>query len=107
MPGTPEKLQAVADALKYECPSEWQADLARALPANDPRQIFILATVHGYRRIKAGDGWFIGTEVLPPTTLRTVAWAIGRIGHSQAKTLLQTWLRHEDVTLRSAALAAV
>jgi hypothetical protein len=63
--------------------------------------------VHGYRRIKIGDDRFIGTEILLPTALRTVAWAIGRVGHGQAKRLLQTWLNHEDVTVRSAALAAL
>jgi uncharacterized protein (TIGR02270 family) len=106
-PGEAEKLQSVADALKYECPSEWQADIAHALPEGDPRQIVILATLYGYRRLKVGDGWPAKLDILPAATLDTVAWAIGRIRHGQGRNLLQTWLGHENAVVRSAAVTAL
>jgi len=106
-PEDPEKLHAMADALKYESPPEWQTELAQALPPTDPRLIGILATISGYRRIKAGEGLPEHILALPPATLRTLAWSRGRVGDKAARSPLQIWLSHEDETVRSAAAIAL
>lgn len=106
-PEDPEKLQAVADALKYECPPEWVSKIAQILPANDPRLIFILATLYGYWRIKSGEGLVADVATLPPAALRMLVWTRGRLGDKQAKSQLHDWLGHEDGSVRSAAAVAL
>ncbi|MDI3462579.1 MAG: hypothetical protein OJF50_001400 [Nitrospira sp.] len=102
-----EKLQAVADALKYECPPEWESEIAHVLPATDPRQVFILATLYGYRRKKFGEGLVADIATLPPAVIQTLAWAKGRLGDKQGKSQLQDCLKHEDESVRSAAAVAL
>lgn len=106
-PEDPEKLQAVADALKYECPPEWESEIAYVLPATDPRQIVMLATLYGYRRLKAGRELAGDGSVLPAAALRTLSWAKGRVGDKSAMPRLQDWLRHDDEAVRSAAVVAL
>lgn len=102
-----EKLQAVADALKYECPSEWTAEIAQVLPDKDPRLLFMLATIHGYRRVKGEQGSVWDIDILAPVTIKTLSWSLGRVGQKTAKPQLQTWLRHEDGAVRSAVALAL
>lgn len=106
-PEDQEKLQAVADALKYECPPEWESEIAHILPASDPRLVFILATLYGYRRIKAGRGLAADISALPPAAYRALSWAKGRLGEKSALSQLHDWLRHEDESVRSAAALAL
>lgn len=106
-PEDPEKLQAVADALKYECPSEWESEIAHILPANDPRLSFILATLYGYRRKKFGEGLVADVATLPPAVVQALAWARGRLGDKQGKSQLRDWLRHKEGAVRSAAAVAL
>lgn len=106
-PEDPEKLQAVADALKYECPPEWESEIAHVLPATDPRQIVILATLSGYRRLRAGREMAAGGSLLPAAALRTVSWAKGRVGDKSVTPRLQDWLGHDDGAVRSAAAGAL
>jgi uncharacterized protein (TIGR02270 family) len=103
----PEKLQAMADALKYECPAEWQPELLRVLPADDPRMRFLQATFCGYRRMREAREWSTITEGDPPAVIGRVAWACGRIGSGGEKTLLRQAMAHEDGAVRSAAILAL
>lgn len=102
-----EKLQAVADALKYECPPEWVAEIAQALPAEDSRLVYMLATLNGYRRNKGRQEVMGEVSALPPGVIHTLSWTLGRVGVKTAKPQLQTWLRHENGAVRSAAAIAL
>ncbi|HWF60219.1 MAG TPA: FHA domain-containing protein [Nitrospira sp.] len=102
-----EKLQAVADALKYECPPEWESEIAHVLPVTDPRLIFILATLYGCRRKKFGEGLVADIATLPPAVVQKLAWAKGRRDDKQGKSQLQDWLKHEDESVRSATAVAL
>lgn len=103
----PEKLQAVADALKYECPPEWGSEIAQALPAEDPRLVFLLATLDGYRRIKGRQGSIGEVSALPPAVIQRLAWSLGRVGEKTAKSQFLMWLSHDDGAVRSAAAIAL
>ena len=106
-PEDPEKLQAMADALKYECPAEWQPELLRVLPADDSRMRFLQATWCGYRRMREVREWSTIIEGDHPPVIGRVAWACGRIGSGGEKTLLRQAMAHEDGAVRSAAILAL
>lgn len=106
-PEDPEKLQAMADALKYECPAGWQPELLRVLPAEDPRMRFLQATLCGYRRMREAREWNRILEGDTSALTGRIAWACGRIGDRETKTLLRNVTVHEDVAVRSAASLAL
>jgi uncharacterized protein (TIGR02270 family) len=103
----PEKLQAMADALKYECPGDWQPELLRILPAEDPRMRFLQATLCGYRRMREAREWNRIIEGDTSALIGRIAWACGRIGDGEAKTLSRNVMVDEDVAVRSAASLAL
>ena len=106
-PEDPEKLQAMADALKYECPAEWQPELLRVLPADDSRMRFLQATFCGYRRMREAREWNRIVEGDTPAVIGRVAWACGRILNNHEKNLLRQAMAHEDGAVRSAAILAL
>jgi uncharacterized protein (TIGR02270 family) len=98
-----EKLQAMADALKYECPVEWQPELLHVLPPEDPRMRFLQATLCGYRRMRGPREWArIGDSDLPFIMSR-IAWACGRVGNRENLAMLRDLTVHQDMPIRSAA----
>ena len=106
-PEDPEKLQAMADALKYECPTEWQPELLRVLPPDDPRMRYLQATLCGYRRLRESREWSTISGNDPLAVIGRVAWANGRIGNKDEKSLLQPVIAHEDGVVRSATILAL
>lgn len=106
-PEDSEKLHAVADALKYECHAEWQPELLRVLPPNDARMRFLQATLCGYRRMREAREWNRIVEGDTPAVIGRVAWACGRIGNKDVKSILRQAMAHEDGAVRSAAVLAL
>ena len=106
-PEDPEKHQAMADALKYECPAEWQPELLRVLPPDDTRVRFLQATLCGYRRLREAREWNRIVEGDTPAVAGRIAWACGRIGNKDDKSLLRELMAHEDGAVRSAAILAL
>jgi uncharacterized protein (TIGR02270 family) len=106
-PSDHDKLQAVADALKFECPPGWFADIPELLPPNDPRLRFVLSTLYGYRRLKTGMRFVPDEATLSPLIIRSLSWTMGRVGDNHDIAQLQSWLSHEDESVSSSAAVAL
>ena len=103
----PERLTAVADGLKHDCPETWLKDLgAPELSGGQAdAQLVIFARVAGYRRWKLAAGKL--AAALPNASLAAVPdllWAIGRTGSADMRHLLIPRLKHaNEQVCRSAA----
>ncbi|MEW6381917.1 MAG: HEAT repeat domain-containing protein [bacterium] len=113
-PEDAEKMKAVSDALKYEIPTEWQDEFLRMIsedeswPENKRELIPIIASLAGYRRLKAGTGILLAAlRVTPADSLPEVIRALGRLGEQSARLLLLPYLHHEDESVSSAAALAL
>ncbi len=104
-----EKLQAVADALTDELPEAWQKDFVGLLREENPKLAPIIPKLIGYWRLNAG------AELLQALQQNnngspspTLIWALGRLRERNARVpLFNTYLQHEDETVRSAAALAL
>jgi uncharacterized protein (TIGR02270 family) len=106
-PGDAEKGYAVADALKYELPEAWYVDFATLLGSGDVKLAPILARAVGYRRVPCGLQLLVAMRRCAAPALPEVVWALGRIGHEQARGPLLDYLRSEEEPVRSAAAVAL
>lgn len=106
-PEDPNKVSAIADALKYELPSEWISDLLVLLNSGDPKFAPVLARTFGYRRIPCGPELMSALKKCNPQGLTDVIWALGRLRIEAANEQLIDYLRTEDAPVRSAAALAL
>jgi uncharacterized protein (TIGR02270 family) len=95
----PQKIQAVADALKHELPEGWQSEFLKMFSAGEEKLIGILATVFGFRRIKVATNLGDVLATAPPRSFAAVIRAIGRLGEKRAGERLRKFLHHEDESL--------
>src|SRR6266704_2318152 len=103
----PQKVQAVADAMKHEFPEAWQSEFLKMFSPGEEKLIGILAAVFGFRRIKAAKNL---TDVLAgasPASFATVIRAIGRLGEKKAGERLRKFLHHEEESLCLEAAVAL
>lgn len=101
-----EKVVAVADALKCECPDEWFDDLVR-LSSRQPKLVPILASVAGWRRHKASATLLRWMKQSPGPDLREVIWALGRLREQAATVPIAEFLRFNEAPTRAAAALAL
>jgi uncharacterized protein (TIGR02270 family) len=106
-PEDPQKASAVADALKYELPDSWSADLLLLLGSGDPKLAPILARAFGYRRLPCGPQLLAAMKKCAAPALPELVWALGRINHEPARTRLLDYLQSQDEPARSAAALAL
>src|SRR5215813_8451350 len=102
------RVQAVADALKYELPESWEPEITGFLRGSDPKLILIALEVSGYRRLRAGKEITRVLEKSPPTDILVkIIWALGRVGEEHAEASLFPSLQEGDDTVRSASALAL
>jgi uncharacterized protein (TIGR02270 family) len=106
-PEAPESIQAVSDALKHEFLDAWQDTFLRMLSQGDQKVLPILATLFGYRRLRAETELVKLLRAVPTDSLSRVIWALGRLGEKDARALLLTYLQHDDESICSAAALAL
>jgi hypothetical protein len=103
----PERLTAIADALKQDCPEAWFDDLAELefTGEQEEAQLILFTRIAGYRRWKRAAAKLAGA--LPnagPEAIPEILWSMGRTGSANMRHLLIPRLKdaNEEVC-RSAA----
>lgn len=104
--GDPERVRAVADALKYELPAAWEEFCLRGLGHAKIELAVLLAEVAGYRRLRTGRALATTLERAPEGLKPAVFQAIGRSADADLQASVRPYFRSSDVRLRSAALRA-
>jgi uncharacterized protein (TIGR02270 family) len=106
-PEDAERMQAVSDALKHEFPEGWRDEFLRMLSQGDQKVLPIVATLFGYRRLKAGTELVQLLRVPSIDSLSKVIWALGRLREQDARAPLLAYLQHEDTSVCSATALAL
>jgi uncharacterized protein (TIGR02270 family) len=107
-PEEAEKLQAVADALNDELPAAWEKDFVGLLQDENQKLVVILPKLIGYRRLAAGAELLQALQLNRVNSTPTLIWALGRLRERSARVpLFNTYLQHQDETVRSAAALAL
>jgi hypothetical protein len=101
-----EKIQAVADAFKYEFPQDWENEFIQILSQGDKKFIPILSHLVGYRRIDDVQKLLKVLKDCPDEHLPILIWGIGRLKDNQAVKILTKYLQHQDPSIcKNAALS--
>ena len=95
----PQKVQAIADALKHELPEGWQSEFVQMFSAGEEKRLAILATVFGFRRIKSAKNLTDALAGASPGSFAAIIRATGRLGERKAVERLRKFLHHEDESL--------
>lgn len=98
-----ERIQAVGEALKHECPDDWQESFAPIFSRVDHTLIPVAALLFGYRRYRAENALLHALNKSQDTDLPILIWALGRIGGSAAHSALFPLLEHSEPMVRKAA----
>lgn len=102
----PQKVTAVADALKFELPEEWSTFIAQALARREAWLVAMLATVTGYRRLASSADLIDSLAQKPPEAQQLIE-AIGRLRAIEAEDVLADYLLDANSKFRNAALLAL
>jgi hypothetical protein len=102
----PQKVTAVADALKFELPEEWSTFIAQALARREARLVPMLATVSGYRRLATGTD-LVDSLAQKPTEAQQLIEALGRLHATEAEGVLTDYLLDVNGKFRNPALLAL
>lgn len=102
-PQNPERIQAISDALKDECPDDWQESLTPIFSRVHHTLISVAALLFGYRRYRAEDALLHALNRSQDTVLPILIWALGRIGGPAARSALFPLLEHSEPMVRKAA----
>jgi uncharacterized protein (TIGR02270 family) len=98
-----ERTKAISDALKDECPDDWQESLTPIFLRGYSHLIPVAAPIFGYRRYGAEKALLHALDQSPGPTLPCLIWALGRIGGPTTHSVLLPLLRHSDHNVRKAA----
>ena len=101
-----KSIKAISDALKDECPDNWQESLGQIF-LDDYIALFpVVAPVFGYRRFRAVSTLLHSLQKAPDDVLPSIIWALGRTGDEKTREALLPYLNHkEDVVCSAAALS--
>ncbi|HIF59885.1 MAG TPA: hypothetical protein EYQ26_10440 [Rhodospirillales bacterium] len=102
-----ERVQAVTDALKYECPHDWRNSLSNLFLRGHENSFAILAEMFGYCRFPANNALLRVMENAPDNSLVKITRSLGRLREDKASAFLLQLLRHEDGAVCSEALLAL
>lgn len=103
----PPARAAVARALAWELPADWQDSLVRRLPQAEPHLLAVLAEVCGVRRAPAAEGLLAVWSRADVYGRERLAWALGRVGNIDTCTALFEAARDEPEPARAAAARAL
>lgn len=96
-PDDVERVKAMSDALKEECPDNWQSELTKILLGTNLNWIPVAIPIFGYKRIKEETSLIGALSKVPITTLPEVIRSLGRVGEkSKSSVALLPFLKHED-----------
>jgi uncharacterized protein (TIGR02270 family) len=101
-----EKVVAVTDALKYECPEDWFDNLV-SFADRQPKLSPILGSVAGWRRFGQPRALLKWLGELPGSHVRQVIWALGRIRDRGSAGPIGEFLRFNENSTRAAAALAL
>jgi hypothetical protein len=109
-PDEPERLIAIADALKQDCPEAWLDDLAELDFAGErgDAQLMLFARIVGHRRWKRAAAKLAGA--LPnagPEAIPEILWAMGRTGSAETRRVLTAHLKDANERVRQSAADAL
>ncbi len=102
-PQDTERSKAISDALKDECPENWQNSLTPIFLRDYLNLIPIAATVFGYRRFRAEEALLHALNKAPAHLLPLLIWALGRTGGLAAHAEVRPLLIHTDSDVGRAA----
>jgi uncharacterized protein (TIGR02270 family) len=102
-PKDEERIKAIADALKDECPDSWQESLTPIFLREYIHLIPVAAPVFGYRRYHAEKALLHALHRAPDPVLPGLIWTLGRTGGPSAHSALLRLLNHSDPNVRKAA----
>lgn len=98
-----DRTKAIGDALKEDCPDNWQESLTSIFLSNYFQLIPVAASVFGYRRFEAEKALLHALYHSPDHILPSIIWALGRIGRRSAHSALVPFINHSDQDVRKAA----
>ena len=101
-----ERVKAVTDALKYECPHEWKNNLNQLFQRGHENSFSILAEMLGYCRFPASDELLTAMGNASDDSLVKVVHSIGQLKDKKTAEFLTPLLKHEsDLVCAEAFLA--
>jgi uncharacterized protein (TIGR02270 family) len=103
----PQKVQAVADALKHEFPEGWQSGFVSRLSDGEEKVTYVLAIVFGFRRFKSAAQFASRLFGSAPMFLPGIIQAVSRLGDHDAREPLRRLIVHEQGSICSAAALAL
>jgi uncharacterized protein (TIGR02270 family) len=98
-----ERTKAISDALRDECPDDWQENLTQIFFSNYTHLIPVAAPVFGYRRYDAEKALLHALDQATDPILSDLIWALGRVGGPAARSALYPLLEHSGPMVRKAA----
>lgn len=98
-----ERTQAICDALKDECPENWQDSLQQVFFEDYFKLIPVVAPVFGYRRYRAEEALLHAMVKAPPSALPNLIWALGRTGGRVGHAAVRPLLDHAEVSVCKSA----
>ncbi len=102
-----ERVKAVSDALKFECPKDWQESLNKLLLRRHENSLPVLAEMFGYCRLPASDSLLAMLRIAPEANLSKLIRSLGRLRTGNCAEYLIPYLRHEDEDVCAEALLAL
>ncbi len=102
-----ERVQAVTDALKYECPRDWQDSLSKLFLRYHKNSFAVLAEMFGYCRFPANNALIKVLETAPDNSIAKIIRSIGCLRVENSSASLLPFLQHEDVSICSESLLAL
>jgi hypothetical protein len=97
-----ERTKAIGNALKDECPDNWQESLTPIFLRDYTNLIPVAAPLFGYRRYRAEKAILHALNRAPDPVLPGLIWTLGRIGGEAAHAALLPLLKHSDNNVRKA-----
>jgi len=102
-----ERVQAVTDALKFECPQDWRDSLNKLFLRRHQNSLPILAEMFGYCRLPAGESLLAVFQAAPEGSLSKIIRSLGRLRVDKAQESLMPFLRQEDNAVCTEAFLAL
>lgn len=99
--------QAVIDALKFECPTEWYDDLVRIILGSSNHLIAVLSPVLAYRHVPVEEALLKVMAQTDEAGLPSVLWSLGRVGSEAARNAINSYLTSENEAVAKAACNAL
>ncbi len=105
-----EKIAAVADALKWECPDDWFTSLLKVFSSSKAEMYPIVSPSVAYLSRKSSAAILDALQKAKPEDLKTLMWSLSRCDKSDAKraiAALAPFVKHDDTEVIGQAAIAL